>query len=55
MFANYIKIDLEKESLLNTSNDTVSEEFYVSSEPEKFKIASKLFYEIKDEPKLLTF
>lgn len=55
MFANYIKLDLEKQILLNTSNDSTYEEFYVSSEPEKFKVASKLFYEIKNEPKLLTF
>lgn len=54
-FAQYIKNDLEKANLLNKSEEKPTEEFYVSSEPEKFKIASKMFYELKEKPRLLTF
>ncbi|RAI11848.1 MAG: glutamate racemase [Candidatus Melainabacteria bacterium] len=54
-FAQYIKDDLEKAGLLNSSNSKPAEEFYVSSEPEKFKIASKMFYNLKETPKLLNF
>lgn len=53
-FADYIKSDLEQCGLLNNSTDHY-EEFYVSSEPEKFKNASKMFYELKENPSLLTF
>lgn len=56
MFASYIKSDLESNSLLNLKSCTNRfEDFYVSSEPEKFKKASKLFYEVIDDPKLLIF
>lgn len=53
-FAQYIKSDLEQNNLLNTTAKHY-EEFYVSSEPEKFKNASVMFYELNENPKLLTF
>ena len=49
-FAQNIKQDLEKNNLLN--NKFEYEEFYVSSNPENFKTASKLFYNLKQLPKL---
>lgn len=54
-FADFIKSDLNECGLLNTSNSATYEEFYVSSEPEKFKNASKMFYDITGDIKLLTF
>lgn len=53
-FADFIKSELAKDNLLNDSDNTF-EEFYVSSDPEQFKISSKMFCELKDNPKLLTF
>ena len=53
-FARFIKDDLAKENLLSTSNDRF-EAFYVSSNPENFKSSSKMFYDVKDLPELLTF
>lgn len=53
-FAQYIKADLEKSSLL-VKNKLKQEEFYVSSAPEKFFEASKMFYNLNTKPKLLTF
>jgi len=50
-FAQIIKNDLTKKGLLN-NNSAGSEEFYVSANPEKFKMASSMFYPIKDLPKL---
>lgn len=49
-FAQNIKQDLEKNNLLN--NKFEYEEFYVSLNPENFKTASKLFYNLKQLPKL---
>ena len=50
-FAQSIKADLAKNSLLG---DKFSyEKFYVSSDPENFKIASELFYKLKDLPELV--
>ena len=53
-FALYIKSDLEKSSLL-VKNKHKQEEFYVSYAPEKFFEASKMFYDLKTKPQLLTF
>ncbi len=53
-FADFIKAELKKDNLLNSS-DKCFEKFYVSSEPHKFQVASKMFYEVKQEPELLTF
>lgn len=51
-FAQFIKNDLETCGLLNDTNSH-SENFYVSSNPENFKIASKLFCELKELPELI--
>lgn len=53
-FAQYIKDDLTQNNLINNSSGHF-EEFYVSSAPEKFKQAAKMFYNLKQNPKLLTF
>lgn len=54
-FANEIKSDLLNSNLLKNNNTTPYEEFYVSSEPEKFKDSAKIFYDIKSEIKELKF
>ena len=54
-FANYIKSDLENNNLLNDGKEGHYEEFYVSSNPMKFRESSKMFYNLKQAPKLLTF
>lgn len=53
-FADYIKNELFAENMLSNS-DTSAEEFFVSSNPESFKVSAKMFYEIKENPQLLTF
>ncbi len=53
-FAEYIKQDLLSCGLLN-GNSIITEEFFVSSNPEQFKIASEMFYKISETPELLTF
>lgn len=53
-FAHFIKDDLSKDGLLSTTNES-SEEFYVSSNPQNFKTSSKMFYDVKNLPQLLTF
>ena len=54
-FAKYIKQDLQNSDLLNSSNLQNKEEFYVSANPEQFKISAQMFYELKSKPELLTF
>lgn len=55
-FAQYIKDDLANSGLLNDRNcDDNTEEFYVSSNPENFRKASAMFYDIKNLPELLQF
>jgi glutamate racemase len=49
-FAKEILQDLRINNLLGNKHEF--EKFYVSSEPENFKIASKMFYELKDLPEL---
>lgn len=51
-FAQNIKTDLEKCGLLN--NKFEYEKFYVSLNPENFKIASELFYKLDELPKLIS-
>lgn len=46
-FAKYIKSDLKNSSLLN-SNKTFEPKFYVSSNPNQFKSASRLFYSVNN-------
>ena len=53
-FAQFIKNDLETNDLIN-NNINGSEKFYVSSNPENFKTASKLFCELNDLPELIKF
>lgn len=54
-FAQYIKSDLEKYELAKGVVEARFEEFYVSSSPEKFIQAAKMFYSLKSKPKLLVF
>lgn len=51
-FAEYIKNDLAKKGLLKKEGEG-SEEFFVSSNPENFKETAKMFYPLKDMPKLV--
>ena len=48
---NGIKNDLEKNYLLG--KEPTYERFYVSSDPENFKIASELFYKLDILPELV--
>lgn len=50
-FAQNIKEDLEKNNLLGKEH--MYEKFYVSSNPENFKIASELFYKLDKLPELV--
>ena len=50
-FAQSIKDDLEKNNLLG--KEPTYEKFYVSSNPENFKIASELFYKLDSLPELV--
>lgn len=52
-FAQNIKIDLAKNGLLG--NKFEYEKFFVSSNPENFKIASELFYKLDKLPELTNF
>lgn len=52
-FANFIKEDLQKRDLLNKNGG--NEDFYVSANPNEFKIAAKMFYELRKAPKLIQF
>ncbi len=52
-FAQYIKEDLTASGLINTAGKG-SEHFYVSSNPENFMTASKLFCELNQTPELVT-
>lgn len=52
-FAEYIKIDLANNNMLNDSKTAGSEKFYVSANPENFKQASEMFYKINELPELV--
>ena len=52
-FAKFIKADLEKKNLNNLQNKLGKEDFYVSANPEQFKVSGSLFYSIKDVPELV--
>ena len=52
-FAKFIKMDLELRKLNNTQLKEGKEEFYVSANPEQFKVSGSLFYSIKDAPILV--
>lgn len=47
-FVQYIKSDLEQLQLLNPQICVGSEEFFVSANVENFKLASQMFYDVKD-------
>lgn len=49
-FAQNIKEDLAKNNMLNDKFEY--EKFFVSADPENFKIASELFYKLKKAPEL---
>lgn len=51
--AEYIFNDLKNNNLINTSTTNKIEEFYSTSNPEKFKESGKMFYDIKNEVKLI--
>lgn len=51
-FAKIIKNDLAEKNLLNKSGLNGSEKFYVSANPEKFKMAASMFYKINELPEL---
>lgn len=51
-FAKIIRNDLAKKNLLNKSGLKGSEKFYVSANPEKFKMAASMFYKISELPEL---
>ena len=53
-FAKFIKEDLENAELLCKKEDRF-EEYYVSSSPEKFEIASKMFYDLSQPAKKYSF
>ena len=54
-FAHAINTDLIMNGLTNDNNSEHNEEFYVSSDPEKFKNSAKMFYEINSEVKEICF
>lgn len=48
-FVNYIIEDLKNSDLIDNSfSHKGSEEFYVSANPDKFKVASKMFYNVSE-------
>ena len=49
-FTKYIAKDLMEKDLLNKQTSKTEKIFYVSANPEKFKIAAKLFYELTNTP-----
>ena len=51
-FVNFIKADLKQKSLL-AETQPQKDEFYVSSNPEQFKLSAKSFYALDNEPKLI--
>lgn len=53
-FADFIKADLRVNGLLN-DNTNGSEKFYVSANPENFKQASLMFYQVHELPELSVF
>lgn len=53
IFVDYVKEDLAKRGLLNTSQETGKEEFFVSSNPEGFVKNSELFYKLHTLPALI--
>ena len=46
-FVQHIKSDLEENNLLNQQSTNGSEEFFVSANPESFRLAAQMFYDVK--------
>ncbi len=53
IFADVIKQDLERNNLLNTSNSSAKEQFFVTSKPEDFVKNAEIFYKVQNQPILL--
>ena len=54
IFVEYIKNDLEKQNLINVSEENGSEMIFVSANPKSFVNNAKIFYNIKSEPIIVT-
>lgn len=54
-FANFVKADLEANNMLNASQNSGSEEFFVSANPKRFKEVASIFYPLDKEPTLVDF
>lgn len=52
-FVDYIVNDLKSKNLLNNNTQNGYEKMYVSANPNQFKIASKMFYDVKELPELV--
>lgn len=52
-FAKFIKKDLSENNLLSDKTSEGCETFYVSANPEQFKSAGSMFYEVKSMPELI--
>ena len=52
-FVDYIVNDLKSKNLLNNNTQNGYEKMYVSANPNQFKIASKMFYNVKELPELV--
>ena len=52
-FAKFIESDLTSKNLNKTEKQAGKEDFYVSANPEQFKVSGSLFYSIKDVPLLV--
>ncbi len=52
-FVDYIVNDLKSKNLLNSNTQNGYEKMYVSANPNQFKIASKMFYDVKELPELV--
>ena len=52
-FATFIKQDLEQNLLLSIKEEKGKDSFFVSANPEQFKVSAQLFYEIAECPILV--
>lgn len=52
-FAEFIRNDLLEKKLANTRKELGEDMFYVSANPEQFRVSGELFYEINQTPVLL--
>ena len=50
IFVEYIKKDLQRAGMLNNREENVTDEFYVSANPEDFVRNAKMFYEVNNLP-----